>query len=200
MSTDVSSHAWWLASRSVGVIALLLISLSVCLGLAMSARVARGPGVAARVKTSHEALALAGLAAIALHGALLLGDSWLHPSLAQIAIPFEIATHRFWTGIGVLAGWLTALVTASFYVRRWIGTRAWRKLHMLTFAIYAMGVAHAIGAGTDGGSPWMLLTIAAAALPITVLLALRLAKPQRQGRHAPRSRAGSPSQGLPAAP
>jgi sulfoxide reductase heme-binding subunit YedZ len=182
---DIPDHSFWLASRSVGVIALLLISLSVCLGLAMSARVTRGPGVAARAKSMHEALALAGLAAIGLHGALLLGDAWLHPTLAQIVTPFAIAPHRIWTGVGVLAGWLTALITASFYARRWIGARNWRRLHMLTFVVYVMGVGHAIGAGTDGGSVWMLATIAAAALPILVLLALRVARPKRAAKRRP---------------
>jgi sulfoxide reductase heme-binding subunit YedZ len=190
-----TDHSFWLASRSVGVVALLLISLSVCLGLGMSARVARGPGVAARVKSMHEALALAGLAAITLHGALLLGDAWLHPTLAQIVTPFALAPHRIWTGIGVLAGWLTALITLSFYVRRWIGARNWRRLHMLTFAVWVMGVGHAVGAGTDGGSVWMLATIAAAALPIAVLLVLRLARPQRRAkrRSAPGRRPALPA-------
>jgi predicted NBD/HSP70 family sugar kinase len=60
-SIDRGQHAWWLASRSVGVVAMVLVSLSVALGLAMSGRIVRGPGVAARLKTFHEALALSGL-------------------------------------------------------------------------------------------------------------------------------------------
>ena len=44
MNTTVASHAWWLASRASGLIALALITISVGLGLALSGRVRRSPG------------------------------------------------------------------------------------------------------------------------------------------------------------
>jgi len=99
-SIDPGQHLWWLASRSVGVVAMLLVSLSVALGLAMSGRIVRGPGVAARLKTFHEALALSGMLAIVLHGLLLLPDPYLHPGLAGITIPFALPARR----AGVAAG------------------------------------------------------------------------------------------------
>jgi len=58
---DPGQHLWWLASRSFGVVAMVLVSLSVGLGLALSGRLLRGPGVPGRVKTLHEALAVSGL-------------------------------------------------------------------------------------------------------------------------------------------
>jgi sulfoxide reductase heme-binding subunit YedZ len=181
---------FWLASRSVGVIAIVLVSISVCFGLALAARVGRGPGVAVRVKTLHEALALAGLGAIVLHGALLLGDPYTHPGVSQIVVPFTFEPNPVWTGLGVIAGWLAALVTASFYARRWIGAKNWRKLHRLSFAVYAMGVVHAIGAGSDIGSPWMIVTLAAAAAPVAVLGWIRLSRRQAKSK-GPRSTSGS---------
>ena len=84
---DPGQHLWWLASRSFGVVAIVLVSLSVGLGLALSGRLLRGPGVPARVKTLHEAFALSGLIAIVLHGLLLLGDSYLRPGLAGSCSP-----------------------------------------------------------------------------------------------------------------
>jgi thiosulfate reductase cytochrome b subunit len=82
---DPGQHLWWLASRSMGVVAMLLVSLSVAFGLAMSGKLVRGPGVASRLRTLHEALALSGLLAIVLHGLLLLPDTYLHPGLAGIS-------------------------------------------------------------------------------------------------------------------
>lgn len=173
-SIDPGQHLWWLASRSVGVVAMLLVSLSVALGLAMSGRIVRGPGVAARLKTFHESLALSGLLAIMLHGLLLLPDPYLHPGLAGITIPFALSTRTAWTGAGIVAGWLAAIITLSFYVRPWIGARAWRRLHRWTFAVYVLGLAHTIGAGTDAGATWLLAMLALSTLPVLVAGAHRL--------------------------
>jgi methionine sulfoxide reductase heme-binding subunit len=165
---DPGQHLWWLMSRSLGVVALVLISLSVGLGLALAGRLIRTPGAPARIKTLHEALALSGLIAITGHGLALLGDSYLHPGLAGISVPFALGHRTLWTGLGVIAGWLAALITGSFYVRRRIGVRTWRKLHRATFAVYGMGIVHALGSGTDARSTWFLASLGAVAVPALV--------------------------------
>jgi sulfoxide reductase heme-binding subunit YedZ len=182
--TDPGQHLFWLASRGLGVVALVLVSLSVGLGLAMSGRMLRVPGAPAWLKHVHEALSLSGLIAIAGHGLLLLGDSYLRPGLAGIALPFATATHPFWTGLGVIAGWLAAIVGLSFYVRGWIGTPVWRWLHRWTLAVYALAVAHTLGSGTDARSAWMLGLVAATAAPIVFTGVYRLL-PAPSRRRAP---------------
>ena len=174
-SIDPGQHLWWLASRSMGVVAMVLVSLSVALGLAMSGRIVRGPGVAARLKTVHEALALSGLMAIVVHGLLLLPDPFLHPGLAGITIPFALPARRAGVAAGVVAGWLAAIITLSFYVRSWIGARAWRRLHRWTFAVYLLGLTHTIAAGTDAGAAWLLAMLTISALPVVAAGAYRVA-------------------------
>jgi sulfoxide reductase heme-binding subunit YedZ len=137
-----------------------------------------------RLKVLHEALSLSGLVAIAAHGALLLGDSFLHPTLAQVAIPFLLPVHRLWTGIGVVAGWLAALIVLSFYVRGLIGVTAWRKLHRLTYAVYLMGIAHTLGAGSDARSLWLLAILAVTAIPVVALSAITRPWAERSPRSA----------------
>lgn len=170
---DPGQHVWWLMSRSFGIVAMVLVSLSVGLGLALSGRLLRGPGVPSRVRTMHEALAVSGLLAIALHGLLLLGDSYLHPGIVGITVPFAVSRRPLWTGLGVVAGWLAAIVTLSFYVRRLIGVSAWRRLHRLTFVVYGLGIVHTLGSGTDARTAWLLAILAITALPIAVAAAAR---------------------------
>ena len=174
-SIDPGQHLWWLASRSMGVVARVLLSLSVALGLAVSGRIVRGPGVAARLKTVHEALALSGLMAIVLHGLLLLPDPFLHPGLVGITIPFALPAHRAGVAAGIVAGWLAAIITLSFYVRSWIGARVWRRLHRWTFAVYLLGLTHTIAAGTDAGAAWLLAMLTISALPVVAAGAYRVA-------------------------
>ena len=52
-------------------------------------------------------------------------------------------------GIGVLAAELMVLIYASFSLRRRIGVRNWRRLHYLTFGVFAAATVHGLAAGTD---------------------------------------------------
>jgi len=185
---DPSQHLAWLGSRSLGIVAMLLVSASVGFGFAMSGRLGARPGAAARFKTLHEALALGALAAIAGHGLLLLADPYLSPGLAGITLPFALPGQPIWTGLGIIAGWLTALVTLSFYVRRRIGTGVWRSLHRWTVVAFALSIVHTLGSGTDSGSTWLLVLLAIAIAPAVSLGVVRLI-PSRPGRPHPVPRA-----------
>lgn len=182
---EVSQHLFWLSSRALGVTALVLVSLSVGLGLALASRVTRRPGLPARIKRLHEATALTALIAIAAHGLVLLGDSYLRPTLADLVLPFSMANQPLWTGAGIIGGWLAAILGLSFYVRRWVGSGLWRKMHRWTLAVYVLAVAHTFGSGTDAGSAWLLLILAATGLPIVFLATLRFLPRERKATRVP---------------
>ena len=172
--TDPGQHIFWIASRAFGVVALVLVAVSVGMGLAMALRAAKGPGAMAKLKQAHEATALAALIMIAAHGVALLGDSYLRPGLAGIAIPFVMSHRPLWTGLGVVGGWLAALLGLTFYVRRWIGPKLWRKMHRWTLAVYALAIIHTLGAGTDARSIWLLIIVIATVAPLTVMAVVRM--------------------------
>jgi methionine sulfoxide reductase heme-binding subunit len=167
---DPVEYAWWLSSRAAGIVAFALISLSVFLGLAMANRLLRGRNV---VKL-HEHLALAGLVAIAVHGITLLGDGWLDPGAAGLLVPFAMDYEPVFTGLGIVAGYLAALLGLSFYLRRRIGARRWRSLHRATVLIYVLGAIHALGAGTDAEAPWLRAVLLGTGAPILFLFLLRV--------------------------
>jgi methionine sulfoxide reductase heme-binding subunit len=179
---DPVDYAWWLSSRAAGVVAFLLVALSVLIGLAMANRLVRGRGV---VKL-HEHLALAGLVAIAVHAITLLGDAWLDPGAAGLLIPFAMDHEPLYTGLGIIAAYLAALLGLSFYARRRIGARRWRSLHRLTVLVYALGVIHTLGAGSDAEAPWLRAVLFATGAPILFLFLLRVLP--EEARPAPRPR------------
>jgi sulfoxide reductase heme-binding subunit YedZ len=170
----VNGHGWWLISRSAGVVALLLIAASVLIGLALAARLGGPPPRRRALVALHEHAAVCGLAAIGLHGIALLGDAWLKPGLAGIAVPFVLDYRPVYTGLGIVAGHLAALLGLSFYARRRVGAKRWRKLHRATPAVYVLALLHALGAGSDAGTPWLRATLLATALPALGLLLARL--------------------------
>jgi sulfoxide reductase heme-binding subunit YedZ len=171
---DPTPHLWWLASRSAGVVALVLVTISVGIGLAMSAKLMRKRGLGPRLMAVHEQTALAGLIAIGVHGVTLLGDHWLHPGLAGITVPFVMGYRTFFTGLGIIGAWLAALLGLTYYVRRHIGTALWRKAHRATVVVYVLGLVHAIGAGTDAATPWLRWFMAVTAIPMALLFARRV--------------------------
>ena len=118
----------------------------------------------------HEALSLATLAMIGLHGVALLGDHFLRPGVAGIVIPFASPYRPFWTGVGVIGGYGLAALGLSYYARSRIGVARWRRLHALTGVFWALGVAHSFGSGSDRWQLWFLLVAGAAVLPGAVLL------------------------------
>lgn len=185
-------YSWWLASRAAGIVALLCVTASVAMGLTMAGKVSRRPGLQKALMGLHEHLALAGLIAIAVHGIALLGDPWLHPGPADIAAPFVIDYRPVFTGLGIIGGWLAALLGLSFYARKRIGAKRWRSLHRAALLVWVLGVIHTVGAGTDGQSAWMLAFAGASAAVILPLLALRL-RPRPAPVRPPAPRPGSPA-------
>jgi sulfoxide reductase heme-binding subunit YedZ len=174
---DPLNYGWWLASRASGIVALGLVTLSVGLGLVMAGRIWRRPGLAKKLRTLHEHAALIGLAAIGVHGLTLLGDRWLHARPLNLLVPFTMGYRPVLTGLGVIAGELAALLGLSFYARRRIGPRTWRRAHRLTVVVWALGVVHALGAGTDARTVWLRAAILLTSVPIVALFLRRLATP-----------------------
>jgi len=175
----LATHGWWIVSRSSGLVAFVLVTISDFLGLTMAGKPVRQPGFNRTLKALHEQTALAALVAIGVHGLAILADPWLKPGLSGVAVPFALATHRFWVGLGIVAAYLALLLGLSFYFRRQIGPRRWRQAHRATLAVYVLGLVHALGAGSDTGSPLFLLWVVGSGVPIALLLIYRLGAARR---------------------
>jgi methionine sulfoxide reductase heme-binding subunit len=165
-------HAFWLASRAAGTVALALSSLSMSVGLLMGGRLVRRRGGDLRVV--HEALSLATIAALLVHGLTLLGDSYLHPGLADVSIPFASSYKTFWTSSGIVAFWGLAALGLSYYARARIGVARWRTLHRFTALAWLLGLVHALGEGSDSGQVWFLAMTIPVVVPALLLLTGRL--------------------------
>jgi methionine sulfoxide reductase heme-binding subunit len=164
-------HLFWITSRAAGGAGLLMSSASVFLGLMMSSS-RRSPN-RRDLRTLHEALSLTALAMVGLHGAALLGDSYLSPGITGIAIPFAGSYRPLWTGIGILAGYGLAALGLSYYLRDRIGTSRWKRIHRLTALFWIAAIAHTLGAGSDATRAWFLALVAGFVLPTAALLVLR---------------------------
>jgi len=170
-ATAVGPHLFWLTSRAAGIAALVLSSVSVSVGLLMGGRILKGRR--AELRVAHEALSLATLAALIVHGLTLLGDGFLHPSLGDLAVPFLSGYKTLWTSMGIVAFSALLLLGLSYYARTRIGAQRWRKLHRFAALAWILGIAHSLGEGTDAGQSWFLAMTAIVVVPAIGLLVAR---------------------------
>ena len=171
LATAVGPHLFWIASRAAGSAALLLSSVSVCVGLLMGGRLVKRRGIDLRV--AHEALSLATIATLVVHGLTLLGDGFLNPSLGDVAVPFLSSYKTLWTTTGIVAFWMMLALGLSYYARARIGVQRWRMLHRFTALAWILGIVHSLGEGTDAGQTWFLAMTAIVVLPALGLLLAR---------------------------
>lgn len=164
----------WIASRVIAFLSYGAVAGSVVWGLVLSShlldRLAHRP-VSLNL---HQDLAAIGLGLGGVHAALLGLDPTIGFSAPDIFIPFAAPYRPLWVGLGQLTLWVMAVVVASFYVRRWIGQRAWRLLHLVTFLAFAGATAHGITTGSDTGSAWAWWTYVGVTALVLFLFVYRL--------------------------
>jgi sulfoxide reductase heme-binding subunit YedZ len=172
VTMSVSTHLFWIVSRGAGTTALVLSSASVAFGLVMGGKLLRGSGPDRRAY--HEVLSLAVMVAIAVHGLTLVGDSFLHPSLLDVTVPFVFSYMTIATSLGIISGWALIFLGLSYYARKRIGNARWKLIHRFTLLAWLGGLVHTFSEGTDAGQIWFIALIALTTAPALVLLAARV--------------------------
>ena len=147
------SPAVWYFARSAGIVAYLLLSASVLLGVLMAGRSTfRWPKFA--VEEVHRFLAILTGVFIVLHGGSLLLDRVVPISLGQELVPFTSPYRPLPVGLGVCAMELMAAVGITNALRTRLPYTTWRTLHYLTLPAWLFASLHGVLAGTDAGDPW----------------------------------------------
>ncbi len=151
-----SPKAYWYLSRGAAFVALGLLWISMILGLLITNKIARSwPGAPAAF-AMHEYISLLGLAFAIFHAFILIGDRFINYQLAQILMPFgSINYHPIWVGLGQIGLYVWAIISASFYIRRGIGPKAWKLIHFASFFNFLIAIIHGLASGTDTVLPWV---------------------------------------------
>jgi predicted ferric reductase len=144
-----SQQVMWFITRSAGIIAYLLLWLSMVWGLAIPSKIFGNHLNGIFTFDFHQFLSLLSLGFVGLHIFILTADSYLPFSIAQILVPFLAPYRPVWVGIGTLTLYLLVLVTVTFYLRQRIGMKAFRYIHFTSLVAYLGSVIHAFMAGTD---------------------------------------------------
>jgi methionine sulfoxide reductase heme-binding subunit len=158
----VTSTTLWYIDRGSGLAALMLLTTAVVLGIVSVTRVhtPRWPRFA--LTLLHRNLALLALAFGVVHIATAVVDSYVPIRVIDSVIPFAAAYRPLWLGLGTIGADLMLAVLITTALRRRLGFKAWRSIHLLSYAAWGMSLIHAIGIGSDARSAVWGVTIIAA--------------------------------------
>ncbi len=181
------TNVYWYLSRSSALVAFTLIWASTALGVSITNRLARFWPGAPTAFDLHQYVSLLGIGFALVHVLTLLGDTYIGYNLGQLLIPFAGTQYaQIWVGIGQVALYLLIPVTASFYVRKRLGTRGWRTIHGLSYALYGLTLLHGIFSGSDTNSAWTILLYGFTGFTLVGLTAYRvLLTRSRVAEHTP---------------
>ncbi len=173
--SGADSQTVWYVIRATGVIAYVLLAMSVVLGLLITGRVVASGRPRFDVYEIHTFTSLLALAFGMAHALSLLLDNFVTFSPVQIFVPFTSDYRPVSVALGIIGIYLTAAVYGSFWLRRRIGYKRWRTFHYATFAAFVLLTVHAILSGADAHTLWMIAIMIASCLIVTGLTIYRAA-------------------------
>ena len=175
-----SSTAFWYASRATGIVALLLLTAVLVLGILVN-RQGRLPGLPRFAVTSlHRNLSLLAVAFIAVHVLTAVLDTFVSIPLAAGVIPFASGYERLWLGLGAISLDLMIAMIVTSLLRGHLNRILWRAIHLLAYLSWPVAFAHSIGSSKDLQQGWLLDLSIACALVVTAAAVWRLASAARQ--------------------
>ena len=169
----------WYATRATGVVALVLLTGTVALGVAGVARVSTG--VMPRLVRAglHRNISLLAVAFVAVHVLTTVLDPYAGISLVSAVVPFSSPYRPLWLSLGTIAFDMLLALVATSLLRSRLSYRTWRAVHWLAYASWPVALWHGLGTGTDSRLPLLLLLDALCVLAVgaSVVWRLRLAAP-----------------------
>ena len=169
-------EALWALGRGTGVVALVLLTLAVVLGVfTRSGRTLLGlPRFS--VTLVHRDTAILASVFTLIHVATLFFDPFAQISLLDVVVPFRGSYAPFWLGLGTLGVDLLIAVLVTALFRRWIGVRVFRFVHWFVYAMWPVAFLHGIGMGSDRTQGWFVLVAVLCVLAVAGAVAWRLTR------------------------
>jgi len=173
-----SSPVDWYAARAAGIVAYVLLTSVVCVGIGLAGREKLPGWPRFAVEDVHRFGGLLVGAFLTLHIATVAIDSFLPFSITQLVVPFAATYRPIWVALGIVAAELLIALAVTNHYRRRIPWRWWRRTHYLNFAVWTGATLHGLGSGTDRGAWWMQAIYAVSVAAVLMLLARRIGRPR----------------------
>jgi predicted ferric reductase len=170
-----SSTPFWFITRATGLVALVLLTASMALGLLASVRYQSPRWPRFVTAGLHRNASVLACAFTAVHIITTLADGFVPIRLQDVVIPFISAYRPVWLGLGAIAFDLLLALTVTSLIRTRLSYRAWRLVHWAAYLCWPVAVLHGLGTGSDTPVRWVLVLTLGCVAVVAGLAGWRLA-------------------------
>jgi sulfoxide reductase heme-binding subunit YedZ len=157
LETASQNHLFWYLSRTSAFLAYILLFINIVFGLGLKTKFLDKLSARWQSFDLHQFSALLAMAMITLHIFSLLGDQYMSPTLSDLLIPMSASYRPIWTALGILSFYVLIIIVLSSYLKRFIGQKIWRMIHMLSFVLFYVILYHGLRSGSDTQTWWAQL-------------------------------------------
>lgn len=168
---------WWI-SRSTGIIAWAVLTLSVIWGLALTTRLLGKFPKPAWMLDLHRHFASLASILVVVHVVSLMLDGYARFSLGDILIPMHTQWKPGPVAWGIVSLYVLIAVQGTSLGKRHLPLKVWRMLHFLSYPLWALATAHFITAGTDAYDPPFAYIVIGTTILISALTMGRVLSPR----------------------
>lgn len=193
----MNPQVWWYVARSAGIIAWLLLTLSVCWGLFVSTKAVAKASAPAWLLDLHRFLSGFAVVFTGVHLFGLVADGYVHFGLAELFVPMAADWKPGPVAWGIVSLYVLLAVELTSLLMKRLPRRWWRAVHRTSLPLYAVATYHGLAAGTDAGNEWFRLATLASVHVVAFLTVLLILTRRRAfigaATGAPRAPATGPA-------
>jgi len=156
LATVTGGKALWYLTRATGVVALVLLTVSVVVGVVAAVGWATERWPRFLSQAVHRNVSLFCVAFVAVHVVTTVSDGYVPIGFTSAFLPFLTPYRPIWIGLGALSFDLLLAVMITSALRRRIGYASWRYVHWLAYLSWPVAVFHSLGSGSDSSLPLVL--------------------------------------------
>ncbi len=183
----MNSQVWWFVSRSSGMIAWALLSLSVCWGLFISTKAVAKASSPAWLLDLHRFLGGIAVVFTGIHLIGLVADTYVTFGWAETFVPMASTWKPGPVAFGIVGFYLLLAIELTSLAMKRLPRRLWRWVHFTSLPLYFVATYHSITAGTDSENQWFRI-VALASINIVMFLTVVLILAARKSKIQPARR------------
>jgi hypothetical protein len=163
----------WEVARVGGLLAYMLTTVSVVLGLLLSLKAYSPRWPRFVTNELHRYVTVLSLVFIAVHSLAVWVDPFTAFNLGEVLLPMASHYRPLWIAFGIVGAYLSVAIWLSEYVRSSIGYAWWHRFHMLAFVVFLLGTVHGLGSGSDSTAGWAVALYGGSVLVVSTLVLVR---------------------------
>jgi sulfoxide reductase heme-binding subunit YedZ len=173
LATTAPSPLWYL-TRGTGLVALVLLTGAVTLGIITTSRWHRPGWPRFASLELHRNVSLLVVVVLVIHVVTAELDTFAPVGWLAALVPLSSAYRPVWLGVGTLGFDLILAVIVTSLLRSRLGYRSWRAVHWFAYLSWPLAMIHGLGTGSDTHLGWVQVIYVISVAVVLVAVGWRL--------------------------